>query len=262
MKTQPLLRLLEKKFPNIPEKELFARIFCGEVKVNGERIRFPDKNVSVNAVIEFQLKKYVSRGGYKLEKVFEEIGDIAEGKTFIDAGSSTGGFTDCLLKHGAALVHAVDVGYNQLDYKLRKDTRVIVHERTNIMDIHSLDPHPDSAVADLSFRSIISAARHIFSLIKENWLVALIKPQFELQNPPNDFDGIIRSKEALQIVLNSVVQSLYKNSLFPKEILLSPVPGRKGNREFFFRIYREIQEKKDVVEKNISSLINKITELD
>src|SRR6056297_599517 len=194
MKKISLIELIKKKYPSIPEKESFARILCGEVFVKGERVRDPHRRLDEGAEPQFLSKKYVSRGGIKLESVLQRWKIEVRDKIFIDAGSSTGGFTDCLLQNGARMVHSVDVGYNQLDYRLRTDARVKVYERTNIMAVGELDPIPHAAVADLSFRKIGGAAGHLLDLVREGWLIALVKPQFEIKAEMDpEFSGVVRT---------------------------------------------------------------------
>ena len=189
MRKISLLQLLKKKYPEKSDNENYAAVLCGDVSVNNEKIKDPSYKVDPDSEIILNKKKYVSRGGYKIEKALFYWKIDVKGKIILDAGSSTGGFTDCLLQHGARGVHAVDVGYNQLDYKLRSDRRVFVHERENIMKIESLDPEPEIGTADLSFRSIKGAAAKIINLVKENTLIALIKPQFEIGSSDPDFKG-------------------------------------------------------------------------
>lgn len=207
---------------------------CGEVLVDGERVRVPGRPVPVSAEIRFIDESYVSRGGFKLAHALEVWGIEAAGKVVLDAGASTGGFTDVLLSRGASCVHAVDVGYNQLDYSLRTNEKVVVHERTNIMDVVSLDPSADFAVADLSFRSIVTAARHILSLTRENRLVALIKPQFETRDEVENFEGVVSGKADLKRILFRVIDELAREEVAILGATPSPVKGRKGNAEFLF----------------------------
>ena len=231
------MEIVSKRFPETHRDVLYTRIMCGEVLVKGEKISNPYYKVSIDSDIKIVEKKFVSRGGLKLEAALDEWKIITNKKIFLDAGSSTGGFTDCLLKRGARGVHAVDVGYNQLAYALRTDKRVSVHEKCNIMHLNELTPVPDAAVADLSFRSISGAARHIIDLTVEKWLIALVKPQFEIdpQKYP-DFNGIIRDKNILHNVLNGVLEKIDNDKLFVERVMLSPVKGRKGNTEFLFLI--------------------------
>lgn len=230
-----LLEALRLQHSALTTDELTALIVCRNVSVDGELITDPKQSINRQAVIEvIREQRYVSRGGEKLEGALTSFGLSVTGLTLLDAGSSTGGFTDCLLTSGATLVHAVDVGYNQLDWKLRSDERVRVMERTNIMAVSSLDPQPDAAVCDLSFRSIAGAARHILSLCKEGgWLIALIKPQFEVPKGVEGFDGVIKDQDLLIQVMESVIERLITDGVGIEDLALSPITGAKGNIEFF-----------------------------
>ena len=238
-KSLPLLELLFKKYPDIPKERLYSYILCREVSVNGGRIANPKERVPITAVLEIVRDKYVSRGGVKLNHALLEWGISPAEKIMIDAGSSTGGFTDCLLQEGALRVYAVDVGYNQLDYSLRTHPKVVVMERTNIMEIGELDPRPHAAVADLSFRSIRGAAEKILSLTREAWMIALIKPQFEIDSYIQDFNGIVSNNELLFEILTATCSELSEEGAGVVRIVASPILGRKGNREFLALIHDE-----------------------
>ncbi len=233
-KQYPLYKLLKEKFPEYEEKRLYSAILCGEVLVEGGVIKDPKLLVSPLSRINIKTVSFVSRGGEKLHEALKTFSLDIRGKVFIDAGSSTGGFSQCLLNNGAEKVFAVDVGYNQLDYSLRTDSRVVVKERTNIMDIHSLEPRPNAAVADLSFRSIHGAASHILSLTSDKWMIALIKPQFEWTYPPDDFNGIVSGRNNIEMILRDVIDGLIQEGIYPADVTTSPIPGRKGNQEFLF----------------------------
>lgn len=232
----PLLDLLCLRFPGTLKKELYARVLCGEVYVNNEKICDTKRLVDLVSHIEFRHKKFVSRGGIKLAHVLDKWNFDVKNKVFIDAGCSKGGFTDCLLKYGARLVYAIDVGYNQLAYPLRIDKRVRVYERTNILNIarDSLDPVPHAGVCDLSFRSIRKAAFHILGLLSQNVLIALVKPQFEWENPQPGFIGVIKDKETILQVCKKLIEELYSEGIFVSRVELSPICGTKGNQEIFF----------------------------
>jgi 23S rRNA (cytidine1920-2'-O)/16S rRNA (cytidine1409-2'-O)-methyltransferase len=232
----PRLLLLQQRYPRIEKKALYAKIVAGSYKVNGETLRDPQCQVPYNSDIEEQKKKYVSRGGQKLEYALLTWGIDVKDKIFVDAGASTGGFSDCLLQSGAGLVHAVDVGYNLLDYTLRMNERIIVHERSNIMGIDALEPCPHAAVADLSFRSILNVPTHLFELTSEKWAILLVKPQFEYNTGtgdiPGDFSGVLRDTDTIAHVLREVVTGLWERSVFASKLCRSPISGRKGNTEF------------------------------
>lgn len=197
-KKTPLLKKLCQDFPEFSKDRLLAYVVCRNVLANGELVTDPKAKIDEDSDISFTFDRYVSRGGLKLEAALSAFDVSVKGLVVLDAGASTGGFTDCLLQHEARLVHSVDVGYNQLDWKLRADNRVLVHEKTNIMAVEALDPVPDAAVCDLSFRSIKGAASHILSLCNDTFLLGLIKPQFEVPRWEKDFTGVIHDPSLLQ----------------------------------------------------------------
>ena len=202
--------------------------------VNGGILKDPKTLIGKDSRVEFCEDRYVSRGGEKLSHALDRFPVEVGEKVILDVGSSTGGFTHCLLTRGAAGVHAVDVGFNRLSYSLRMDARVYVHERTNVMALRTLEPTPHGAAADLSFRSIHGAASRILALTGEGWLIALIKPQFEWRNPPPDFDGVVRDSGALREILWGLMKLLLDEGVYLHAALPSPITGRRGNQEFFF----------------------------
>ncbi len=244
MKRSTLITAARSAFPELTRDEAYAAIVCGEIYVNGERTRDPRTSVAPDAEVTRRVTRYVSRGGLKLEHALDTWDVDVAGKVMLDAGSSTGGFTDCLLQHGVAHVHSVDVGYNQIAFSLRTDPRVSVHERTNIMSVENLTPPPHGAVTDLSFRSVQGAAAHILSLTTEGWAILLIKPQFELRDFSSDFDGVVRSNRILIEVLESVVERLWQEEVYASSILASPILGRKGNREYLFLVRSRVEVEK------------------
>lgn len=227
----PLLDLLCQLYPEVPREKLFSRTLCGEVVVDGEVCRDPKMRVSSESEAALSDKKFVSRGGWKLEGALAAWEWPVAGLVLVDAGSSTGGFTDALLQRGARLVHAVDVGFNQLDWRLRQDERVRCLEETNIMTLDALDPRPAAAVADLSFRSLRQAARHILSLTTEGRMIALVKPQFEWLNPDAQFNGIVPGEKITEI-LEKLMTDLAEEGVGCRQMIPSPVRGRKGNQEY------------------------------
>jgi 23S rRNA (cytidine1920-2'-O)/16S rRNA (cytidine1409-2'-O)-methyltransferase len=259
-------RLIDLLCLNHPERDrqwLYARILAGDVAVDGHKERDPKRLVAGDAYISIHgldplsgstrgpvsdaAGAYVGRGGDKLAPVLEpaqSAGFLYPGQIVLDAGSSTGGFTDCLLQHGAAGVHAVDVGYNQLDFRLRQDPRVFVRERCNIMSLNPGDLVPPAAlaVADLSFRSMEGVAAHILKLLQppadsRALLLALIKPQFELQYTnlePEGFDGVLRDGEIIEEVLAHTAGRLAGEGIEVLQRWPAGIPGASGNREVFF----------------------------
>ena len=229
-----LLAHLQTLWPEELKKDLYAAILCKEIRVNGEIQSNPKTMVSSTAHIRREAAKFVGRGGEKLDAVLDKFPFDPAGRICLDAGASTGGFTDCLLQRGAAMVHAVDSGYNQLAWKLKSDPRVALHERTNIMQIGSgnLVPKPEIAVADLAFRSLRKAASRILDLLHHDLLLALVKPQFE--GPKEiDFDGVVRTDTARAEILYRLKTDLETEGVHIRDAAASPIPGRKGNAEIF-----------------------------
>jgi len=235
MKKRPLLEVLRELEPGSDRELLLARILCGEVRVDGARVR--DPRFPADAVqVSLERRRFASRGGLKLDGALAAHGPPVEGLCLLDAGCSTGGFTDCLLQRGAARVIAVDVGYGQLDYRLRRDPRVALLERTNILSLapDKLPGLPDGAVADLSFRSLRRAAAHLLSLTHQRWLVALVKPQFEWRSPGEDFRGVVRDPQVRRRVLVSLARDLGEEGVFVQRAAEAAPAGARGNREYFF----------------------------
>jgi 23S rRNA (cytidine1920-2'-O)/16S rRNA (cytidine1409-2'-O)-methyltransferase len=254
-----LLERLRQIHSGIPKDVLHARILCGDVRVDGTKIRDPKAAVSGDSRIEFVDEKVsFSRGTTKLDGALDRLNVTVQGSVFIDAGASTGGFTHSLLDHGATYVHAVDVGYNQLDFRLRTDPRVRVHERTNIMecDPESFDPRPDHAVCDLSFRSTRGAARHILNLLAPGGiLLALVKPQFEWRVPDAGFRGVVPDEKVLGIV-NDLLCDLVSEWIAVIDAVFSPIRGAKGNIEVFLCL--EAGNEADGKTSKIAELIAKL----
>jgi 23S rRNA (cytidine1920-2'-O)/16S rRNA (cytidine1409-2'-O)-methyltransferase len=231
----PLLTLLSTRYPGMSEKELFSAVLRGRVTVDGREGLKPKEPVPPEADIRLRPdSRFASRGGEKLDYALEAWRCAVRGLRFIDAGSSTGGFTDCLLRRGAAGVYAVDVGYNQLDYRLRRDARVSVMERTNVMKLTAADFPivPDQAVADLAFRSLRKAAHHILELTAEGRGIFLAKPQFEEQAPAPEFDGVVRDASRLRGILEELFRDLEAEGVRVLKAVSSPLRGRRGNREY------------------------------
>ncbi len=237
MAKKTLLDLLVQQHPNQRRDTLYARIICGDVRVGGERCKNPKENIDTQHPITIEENHaYVSRGGEKLAHALEEWKVPVANKVWIDAGASTGGFTDALLRKGATLVYSVDVGYNQLDYRLREDSRVVVMERTNAMHLGALDPQPDGVVADLSFRSLRGVAKHLLTLTKDRCGIFLLKPQFEIEQTES-FTGVITDNNLIQEVCTKTIANLEEEGVHTAKVLESPIQGRKGNREFLLSLY-------------------------
>lgn len=235
---KPLLAVLRSRFPSVAKKDLHAAVLCGEVYVDGERIRDPRRSIDTSREVEVRRERYVSRGGQKLEGAIAAFEYPVRGRVFVDVGASTGGFTDCLLQHGAALVHAVDSGTNQLAYTLRRDPRVLVIENTPIQAVGALDPVPDAAAVDLSFRSLAGVVPQILSLTRSGEGIFLLKPQFEWSNPPDSFDGVVRNRDDLAGILLQAFDRLYAEGAEIADAVESPIRGHEGNREFLLLLRR------------------------
>ncbi len=234
-----LLLKLREEYPQYTKDELTAFVVCKNVYVDNQLVTNVKDKINYESNIELSFGKYVSRGGLKLEQALKEFKIDVKNKVVLDAGSSTGGFSDCLLQNGAKCVHSVDVGYNQLAWKLRNDSRIIVHEKQNIMLLEQLDPKADLAVCDLSFRSIKNAASHILELCGNTKLICLIKPQFEVPRWKSDFSGVVEDTTFLLEILNHVFDILKEDDVSIEDIILSPIKGRKGNIEFLSLLSKE-----------------------
>ncbi|MDR2569801.1 MAG: TlyA family RNA methyltransferase [Oscillospiraceae bacterium] len=178
---------------------------------------------------------YVSRGGQKLEKALNHFDISPKGKVCIDCGASTGGFTDCLLKNGATLVYAIDVGYGQLAWTLRNDQRVVTMERTNIRYVtpDMLGEKPELAVIDVSFISLSLVLPVVRELLTDTCeAVCLIKPQFEAGRDKVGKKGVVRDPKTHKEVLDTFVLNAEKSGFFVAGITYSPVKGPKGNIEY------------------------------
>jgi len=212
-----------------------ALILAGQVLVNGQKADKAGANIGVDATIELLAQpRYVGRGGLKLEAALDRFAISADGKICLDVGSSTGGFTDCLLQRGAARVYAIDVGTGQLDWKLRNDPRVIVQEQVNARYLtREQVPQPIAlAVCDVSFISITMILPALAGLLdKDAEMVILVKPQFELDRDQVGKGGIIRDP-ALHLRACQRVETAVQQLGFHTQIIPSPILGAEGNREF------------------------------
>lgn len=224
-----------------------AIIMSGIVFVDNERedkagTTFDEK---VNIEVRGKTLKYVSRGGLKLEKAMDVFGVKIEGKTCMDVGASTGGFTDCMLQNGAVKVYSVDVGHGQLAWKLVQDDRVICMDRTNIRYVtpDQIDDVLDFASIDVSFISLTKVLLPVKNLLKENGqIVCLIKPQFEAGRENVGKKGVVRDKKVHIQVIEKVIE--YAMSIGFKILNLdySPVKGPEGNIEYLLYLQNNGEE--------------------
>jgi 23S rRNA (cytidine1920-2'-O)/16S rRNA (cytidine1409-2'-O)-methyltransferase len=216
----------------------------GLVSVNGMKAQKASTLVRPDAVVELAgaPRRFVSRGGEKLDGALTFFeGVVVRDRRWLDAGSSTGGFTDCLLTRGAAAVLAVDVGYGQLDWRLRNDPRVVVRERANIRDLgpDDLPWRPDGVVADLSFISLAIALPGMARLARADAdHVLLVKPQFEVGRGAVGKGGVVRDPIGWRSAIDRVVAAASKEGLGLVDACSSPLTGPAGNREFFVHLRR------------------------
>ncbi len=214
-----------------------AMIMAGKVLVNNLPVTKPGSAFAGDTAIRLKAGDipYVSRGGLKLEKALHEYHLDVKGMTCLDVGASTGGFTDCLLKHGAERVYAVDVGYGQLAWQLRQDKHVVVIERTNIryMPAESIPDPIDLITIDVSFISlkiVIPAIRQFMQT--DTRIIALIKPQFEAGRKKVGKGGVVRDPALHTAVIDELTDYFQKHELECQPVIPSPIQGPKGNKEF------------------------------
>jgi 23S rRNA (cytidine1920-2'-O)/16S rRNA (cytidine1409-2'-O)-methyltransferase len=219
-----------------------AQILAGEVLVNDRPITKAGTLVNIGSSIRLRSQSlpYASRGGIKLEKALREFHVNVNGKIALDVGASTGGFTDCLLAHGACRVFAVDVGYGQLAWRLRKDPRVVVFEKTNVryLELSALPSPVDFAAIDVSFISLKLVLPQVKTLlVPSGEIVALIKPQFEVGKGKVGKGGVVRSSEEHARVIDELQAAAVGLGFIVRDVTESPLLGPKGNKEFLMHLY-------------------------
>lgn len=217
-------------------------ILAGEVKVDGQLSDKPGKLLGPECRVEVkQPPRYVSRGGLKLESALARFAIPVRGRVCMDVGTSTGGFTDCLLQHDAARVHAVDTGAGQIDWKLRSDPRVILHEGVNarFLTFDAIGETVDLIACDVSFISVTLLIQPLVSLLAADgdWII-LVKPQFEVGRERVGKGGIVRDPAAHAAACDRVTHAIQEAG-FRSMIIESPILGSEGNREFLLYARRE-----------------------
>ena len=238
MKNKKRLDILLTEKGMFPSREKAkASIMAGLISVDGVMVDKPGTEVSSESEITIKEKliPYVSRGGLKLEKIINEHGLELDGLTCMDIGASTGGFTDCMLQNGAEKVYAVDVGYGQLDWKLRNDDRVENMEKVNIryLDPETITDDIDFISIDVSFISLALVFPVASALLgKEGKIAALIKPQFEAGREKVGKGGIVRDENVHKEVIEKVLKLGEENGLSAEFLTYSPIKGAKGNVEY------------------------------
>jgi 23S rRNA (cytidine1920-2'-O)/16S rRNA (cytidine1409-2'-O)-methyltransferase len=240
-------QLLVEKGLLVSWQQARGTIMAGLVRVDGKMADKPGHLVSPSASIDLlSPDSYVSRGGIKLEAALREFAIDVRGLTILDVGASTGGFTDCLLQHGAKKVVAVDVGYGQLAWPLRKDPRVVVLERTNIRHLSALEIEDtiDGAVIDTSFISLRIVVPATLRLLKRGgFILALIKPQFEARKGMVGRGGVVRDNALQRRIITDLIAFFSQSDLDICGTSDSPIRGPKGNREVFVYLKYPNKEK-------------------
>lgn len=232
-----------------------AIIMAGDVLVEGQRedkagTMFVD---TVKITLKGNPLPYVSRGGLKLEKAMKNFGLILDGKVCMDVGSSTGGFTDCMLQNGAVKVYAVDVGHGQLDWGLRNDPRVVCMERTNIRYVvpEDIQEKPSFVSIDVSFISLTKVLEPVYNLMEEGGeLVCLIKPQFEAGREKVGKKGVVRDPKVHEEVINKVMDYASSIGFELLDLEFSPIKGPEGNIEYLLHV---VKTEKNEEEKLLSA---------
>jgi 23S rRNA (cytidine1920-2'-O)/16S rRNA (cytidine1409-2'-O)-methyltransferase len=229
--------LVEQGFFDSREKAK-AAIMAGIVFLGTERLEKPGTKIdhASELSVKGHVHPYVSRGGLKLEKAITDFEIQMDGRVMLDIGASTGGFTDCALQHGAKFVYAIDVGYNQLDFKIRQDERVQVMERTNFRYVTIADlvgEQPNFASIDVSFISLSLILPVLHGLLHQGGeVVALIKPQFEAGRDEVGKSGIVRDPKVHTFVLRDVLGFAAQLGFELRHLTFSPIRGGEGNIEF------------------------------
>lgn len=248
MKERLDILLLNRDFAKSREKAK-AIIMSGIVYVNGVKEDKAGSMFDEKAIIEVRgsTLKYVSRGGLKLEKAMERFDLNLDRAVCMDVGSSTGGFTDCMLMNGASLVYAVDVGHGQLDWKLRNDDRVICMEKTNIRYVTSDDERIqgpiDFASIDVSFISLTKVLLPVRELLKANGeIVCLVKPQFEAGREQVGKKGVVRDQGVHLQVIEKITEFAKENGFWLLHLDYSPIKGPEGNIEYLLHLRKADKE--------------------
>ena len=260
-----LIDLLIEKDYFQDEKEAKGYIMAGKVYVKNEIIDKPGTLVDINSEIKIKdlNKKYVGRGGIKLEWALKSFDIEVENKVIIDAGASTGGFTDCLIKHGAKMVYAVDAGYGQLAGKLRNNDKVKNMEKTNISEVNNmnLNPTPEMATVDLSYLSLKKAIPIFEKIISEDGeMICLIKPLFEVEDSEIRRKGKIKRQIIYKKVLINLIDHIKNiHDLRIRGLTHSPIKGNRGTKEFFVFVSKnkELSNMKNIKNK-VDQVINSI----
>ena len=222
-----------------------AYIMAGNVYVDGIKEEKAGTKVALTAeiIVKENKMKYVSRGGYKLEKAIAEFHILLENTVCLDIGASTGGFTDCMLQNGAKKVYSIDVGYGQFDWKLRNDSRVVCMEKTNIRYVTHDDiaEEADFASIDVSFISLTKVLPAVLGILEKNGkLVCLIKPQFEAGREKVGKKGVVKDRNVHKEVIIKIIEYALEQQLAIHAISFSPIKGPEGNIEYLIYLQKNV----------------------
>jgi 23S rRNA (cytidine1920-2'-O)/16S rRNA (cytidine1409-2'-O)-methyltransferase len=235
MKKERLDLILAQRYPNYSRRQIQSWIMQGKVTVDGIPVTKAGSMLSFDTPIELIIEepKFVSRAGLKLEKALDYFALDVQGLVVLDAGISTGGFSDCLLQRGAHKIYGVDVGYGQVHEKIRSDERVIIMERTNLRELRDVGQLVDLVTLDLSFISLLKVMEAVKAILKsDGHLVVLIKPQFEAERKDVGRGGIIKDPAVHERVIERVTQGIIACGFMLVGVTDSPILGSSGNKEF------------------------------
>lgn len=227
--------LIQEQYPALTRSVIQSLIMQGKVFVEGQKVTKAGTAVheSVQIAVNSEQPKFVSRAGFKMEKALDHFGVDVHGYVVLDAGLSTGGFTDCLLQRGTAKIYGVDVGHSQVHEKIRANARVVVMERTNLRYLEPLPEKVDLVTLDLSFISVLKIIDVVHHALKEHGkLIVLIKPQFEAGREDVGRGGIIKDDAVHARVLDIVVAGIIAKGFALQGTTDSPILGSSGNKEF------------------------------
>lgn len=241
-----------------------AYIMAGNVFVDG--VREDKAGSSFEETVQIEVKglsmKYVSRGGFKLEKAVEQFGVNLEGKTCMDVGSSTGGFTDCMLQNGAVKVFAIDVGTNQLAWKLRTDERVVSMEKTNIRYVtpEDIGQLVEFVSIDVAFISLTKVLAPVYDLMAKNAeIVCLIKPQFEAGREKVGKKGVVRDKKVHEEVIAAVTSFAVATGFELLRLDYSPIKGPEGNIEYLLYAKKNERDAESARNDSLQAILADVT---
>jgi 23S rRNA (cytidine1920-2'-O)/16S rRNA (cytidine1409-2'-O)-methyltransferase len=240
IKKERLDSLVQRLVPHLSRNQIQSFIMQGKVLVEGEVVTKSGQLFSIDAAVILidDTPKYVCRAGFKLEKALEDFEFDVQGLVALDAGLSTGGFTDCLLQNGAAKVFGIDVGRAQVHHNIKQDSRVQVMEQTNLRYVTSVGQLVDLVTLDLSFISVLKVMDAVKAVLKpDGHLIVLIKPQFEAARHEVGRGGIIKDDAVHQQVVAQVIRGITLHGFEHKKCIDSPILGATGNKEFlaFFK---------------------------